>query len=212
VAGLQAGDVIVAIEGEKVSGATALRNRIGLAPVGSSLTIDYRRDGRPGTAKVRIEERFDRAAFSAALPKRLAGASFAESDGKVVVAAVEPDTPASQIGLREGDVVIAVEPLGEEWRLLVAAAGWCWRTPDIGRRLYGIVRGAGFSRIKLEVLTRPDMEGRLLGMIRTVAGYARESGRLEQGRIDAALDSVDRSLADGTFLAIAPQFIVTAQL
>jgi hypothetical protein len=55
------------------------------------------------------------------------------------------------------------------------------------------------------------MEGRLLGMIRTVAGYARESGRLEQGRIGAALDSVDRSLADGTFLAIAPQFIVTAQ-
>jgi hypothetical protein len=38
-----------------------------------------------------------------------------------------------------------------------------------------LVRGAGFSRIRLEVLTRPDMEGRLLGMIRTVAGYARES-------------------------------------
>lgn len=106
----------------------------------------------------------------------------------------------------------AVEPLGEEWRALVAAASWSWRTPDIGRKLPGIVRRAGFSRIGLEILTRPDMEGRLLGMIRTIAGYARESGRLDPARIDAALDSVDKSLADGSFLAIAPQFVVTARL
>jgi hypothetical protein len=54
------------------------------------------------------------------------------------------------------------------------------------------------------------MEGRLLGMIHTVAGYARESGQLEPARIDAALQAVQTSLADGTFLAITPQFIVTA--
>lgn len=105
----------------------------------------------------------------------------------------------------------AVEPLGEEWRTLVAAASWSWRTPDIGRRLPGIVRRAGFSTIGLEILTKPDMEGRLLGMIRTVAGYARAGGRLEPARIDAALDSVDRSLADGTYLTVTPQFIVTAR-
>lgn len=105
----------------------------------------------------------------------------------------------------------AVEPLGEEWRALVAAASWAWRTPDIGRKLHGIARRAGFSKVSLEVLTKPDTEGRLLGMIRTVAGYARETGRLEPTRIEAALHSVDESLADGTFLAITPQFIVTAR-
>jgi ubiquinone/menaquinone biosynthesis C-methylase UbiE len=121
--------------------------------------------------------------------------------------------PDGLVHLIESDwALTAVEPLGEEWRTLIEAASWSWRTPDIGRRLPGIVRRAGFSRVALEILTKPDMEGRLLGMIRTVAGYARDSGRLEPARIDAALASVDRSLTDGTFLAIAPQFIVTARL
>jgi ubiquinone/menaquinone biosynthesis C-methylase UbiE len=105
----------------------------------------------------------------------------------------------------------AVEPLAEEWTALVAAASWAWRAPDIGRKLHGIARRAGFSRVSLEVMTEPDMEGRLLAMIRTVAGYARESGRLEPTRIDAALQSVETSLVAGTFLAITPQFIVTAK-
>jgi hypothetical protein len=47
-------------------------------------------------------------------------------------------------------------------------------------------------------------------MIKTVAGYARESGTLSPTRIDAALKTVERSLAEGTYLAITPQFLVTA--
>ena len=64
--------------------------------------------------------------------------------------------------------------------------------------------------VQVLVLTKPDTEGRLLGMIKTVAGYARESGALDASRIDAMLQTVDRSLAEGIYLAITPQFIVTA--
>jgi len=111
----------------------------------------------------------------------------------------------------ENDLALtAVEPLGEQWRALVAAASWAWRTPDIGRKLHGIARRARLSKVSLEVQTKPDTEGRLLGMIRTVADYARDSTQLEPARIDAALELIQRSLADGTFLAIAPQFVVTA--
>jgi ubiquinone/menaquinone biosynthesis C-methylase UbiE len=47
----------------------------------------------------------------------------------------------------------AVEPLGAEWRAMVEAARWAWRIPEIGRKLYGIARQAGFSSVDLQVLT-----------------------------------------------------------
>ena len=43
-----------------------------------------------------------------------------------------------------------VEPLAAEWRALVTAASWAWRTPEIGRKLYGIARSAGFSNVAFE--------------------------------------------------------------
>src|SRR5262245_36106239 len=106
----------------------------------------------------------------------------------------------------------AVEPLSTaEWRELVRAASWAGRTPEIGRKLHGIVRSAGFSKVSIQVLTKPDTDGRLLGMIDTVAGYARASGALAPERVDAALQAVRRGLHDGSYLAIAPQFLVTAR-
>jgi hypothetical protein len=76
--------------------------------------------------------------------------------------------------------------------------------------LRGIARQAGFGKISLQVLTSPDADGRLLGMIETVAGYAREGGDMDGRRIDAVLETVKAAVANGTYLAISPQFIVTA--
>jgi len=104
----------------------------------------------------------------------------------------------------------AVEPLGAEWQAMVEAARWAWRIPEIGRKLYSIARQVGFSKVELQVLTKPDVDGRLLGMIKTVAGYARESGDLSPTRIDAMLNTVERGLAEGTYLGVTPQFVLTA--
>ena len=104
----------------------------------------------------------------------------------------------------------AVEPVGTEWTAILEAAIWAWPIPDIGRKLYDIARHADFSSVTLQVLTKPDTDGRLLGMIKTVAGYARESGAVKAAQIDAMLQAVDRALIDGTYLAVAPQFVVTA--
>jgi hypothetical protein len=47
-------------------------------------------------------------------------------------------------------------------------------------------------------------------MIQTVAGYAREHGTMDGRRIDTILETVTGVIANGTYLAISPQFIVTA--
>jgi ubiquinone/menaquinone biosynthesis C-methylase UbiE len=105
----------------------------------------------------------------------------------------------------------AVEPVPtEEWRAVIEAASWAWPRPEIGRALYGIARQAGFSAVSIQVLTSPDTEGRLNGMIQTVAGYAKESGSIETDRVDAVLATVEQAKANGTYLVISPQFIVTA--
>ena len=98
----------------------------------------------------------------------------------------------------------------EQWRAFLAGASHAFRNPLIGRQMYGIARKAGFSSVELEVRVTPDTSGRLANMVRNLAGDAREAGILAEAEIQAVVDIVDRAVEAGTFLAINPQFIVTA--
>ena len=120
--------------------------------------------------------------------------------------------PGGKAHAIEGDwPIMVVEPVPpEEWSALIDAASHACRTPDIGRKLFGIARQAGYSDVALQVITRPDIDGQLQAMIQIMAGYARDSGRLSEQRIDAILEIVDRAIKAGNFLALAPQFVVTA--
>ena len=112
----------------------------------------------------------------------------------------------------EGDWrLTAVEPVStKDWRALIEAASWAWPRPEMGRMLYGCARKAGFEDVSVQVLTSPDTTGRLNGMIQTVAGYAKESGKIESDRVDRILDTIRQARTAGTYLAISPQFIVSA--
>ena len=108
-AGLQAGDVIIAVDGRAISGSADLRNRVGLAAVGSEVEIAWLRDGERHSAGMRVEaEPGGTAAAANARPDRLAGATFQDASGNVFVEAVEPNSPAALAGIRPGDVVAAV--------------------------------------------------------------------------------------------------------
>ena len=105
---------------------------------------------------------------------------------------------------------LIVEPLdAERVSTLMSAAGIAFRTPLIGRRLFGIFRQAGMKDIQVRVLANADTAGRLRPMIGNMASYARTSGNLDDAEIDGFLEEVDGAIEDGSFLGVLPQFLVT---
>jgi serine protease Do len=60
LAGLQSGDIITSINGNKVKNVRELIRRVAALPVGSSATVSFVRNGEQRTATVRLQERQDR--------------------------------------------------------------------------------------------------------------------------------------------------------
>jgi S1-C subfamily serine protease len=106
-AGLQAGDVIMSVDKHRISSSADLRNRVGLAPVGSDIDIDYMRDGVHKSVTLRIEAG-GAVEEAEVLSNRLEGAEFRDAGGTVIVKHIEEGSGAAQSGLRVGDVIVAV--------------------------------------------------------------------------------------------------------
>ncbi|MDH3474740.1 MAG: DegQ family serine endoprotease [Rhodospirillales bacterium] len=116
-AGLEPGDVIVKLDGEPLRDASDLRNRVGLARVGTTVELTLIRDGQQREVKAQVGKATAAAAGSGEIEEKLVGAAFRDLEpgmpqyGKlkgVLVASVDPGSPAWRYGLREGDVVLAV--------------------------------------------------------------------------------------------------------
>lgn len=122
-AGLAAGDVIVAVDGDAVDGSADLRQKIGLRRPGDAVEIAFLRGEERRTARVAPVEAGGRPlagrdrAGTDALADALAGVRLAPLDrshpawGKVegvVVAEVAPSSRAARAGLVAGDVILAV--------------------------------------------------------------------------------------------------------
>ena len=116
-AGLEAGDIVVAADGTAIDSSSALRNRIGLTPVGEDIELTVLRDGRRRTIEVEIGKTGQLALAGGDTFDRLRGADFRNMDANdrrlgdvagVLVASVEQGSPAWRNGIREGDIVLAV--------------------------------------------------------------------------------------------------------
>jgi Do/DeqQ family serine protease len=122
-AGIKAGDVVTAVGGRAVRGASDLRNRIGLTRVGEEVELTILRDGAERRLRARVERSAGSSQAAAlqtdtgtAIP-RLRGAILRDiSPGMpmygrvqgVVVVEVEAGSPTAARGLRAGDVIVAV--------------------------------------------------------------------------------------------------------
>ncbi len=114
-AGLQEGDLILSIDSRLVSDASDLRNRFALLPIGAPVRLEVMRGGQRLALTGRIADPYAgfipgeriHGAFAGALLGGTGG--VADNDpGGVRVGPVERDGPAWQVGLREGDVLVAV--------------------------------------------------------------------------------------------------------
>ena len=71
----------------------------------------------------------------------------------------------------------------------MAAASIAFRTPLIGRNLYGMFRRAGFDDVRVQVLANADTVGGMKGVLSNMASYARTSGRIEDAEVDAWVEA-----------------------
>ena len=116
-AGIQAGDVIVAIDARPVEDSTALRNMIGLMRLGTDMEITYIRDGEMRKMRAKTGRSSSQILAESEAVNKFKGAEFRDLDPShpryetvegVLVAEVEEGSPGERNGLQPGDIVTAV--------------------------------------------------------------------------------------------------------
>ncbi|MEO5573779.1 MAG: DegQ family serine endoprotease [Gammaproteobacteria bacterium] len=116
-AGLKAGDVITAVNGQGVRDAGVLRNSVGLSPVGKKVRLEVVRDGRAQTIELQVTAGSSGAPAAGQDDPRLAGVVFGAVDERsalfgringIPVMRVEEGSLAAQAGLRPGDIVTSI--------------------------------------------------------------------------------------------------------
>lgn len=122
-AGLTVGDVIVAVDGTRIEGSGDLRNLIGMTQPGRSVTLSVLREGRSLSVRALIGKRRPSGRTGSGTGaegtavEALDGAvladlgpgmpGYGEAEG-IAILSVTQGSPASRAGLREGDVITAV--------------------------------------------------------------------------------------------------------
>lgn len=106
---------------------------------------------------------------------------------------------------------VIVEPWGKATvdRFFEAAAP-AFREPYVGRRLPGALTRAGFRDVEVRLLPIVDRDGRLMSVLRNMQSYIRTFATMPETDVAELLAQAERAIADGTYFACLPQFLVTA--
>src|SRR5690606_33786188 len=156
-AGLQAGDVIVSVDGFPVQQPSAFDFRLATQPIGGSVEIAYFRDGRQSTVTVELQAppgsgeiveitgntRFRGVGVATMTPAIAEELGLPYSAEGVVVRSVTRGSPADAMGLQTGDVILNLngrditdaetfraiaEARPEAWQLVLQRGGRVFRS------------------------------------------------------------------------------------
>ena len=109
-AGLKAGDIIVAVDGEDVKNAGEIRNKIAFKGPDVKVNIKVYRNGKyiTLTAKLKAlktkEEKIKNI-------KLLEGVTLKEKNNQILISSVTPNTYPAMIGLQKGDIILRVKTI-----------------------------------------------------------------------------------------------------
>ncbi|MGC7589303.1 Do family serine endopeptidase [Bisgaard Taxon 46] len=126
-AGLKAGDVVIAMNGQKISSFAEMRAKIATSGAGKEIDLTYLRDGKTHNTKVTLQSDDQNQADASSLLPALTGAEMTNYDEKglkgVVITKVAPKSIAEQRGLKKDDIIIGVnrkqvENLGQLRKIL----------------------------------------------------------------------------------------------
>ena len=112
-ADIKAGDVIIALNGQKISSFAELRAKIATSGVGKTLELTVLRDGKTQNVNVTLQSDNGKTAQSSSsktdsLIPALEGAELTNDAKGVKISKVESNSPAAQRGLKVGDVIIGI--------------------------------------------------------------------------------------------------------
>ncbi|MGL9719567.1 serine endoprotease DegQ [Symbiopectobacterium sp.] len=112
-AGIKAGDVLTSLDGKPINSFAELRAKIGTTAPGKTVKIGLLREGKPLELSVVLDNNTSAATSAESLSPALQGASLANGQAKdgskgVQIEDVTKDTPAAQVGLQKGDIIIGV--------------------------------------------------------------------------------------------------------
>src|SRR5438132_5282217 len=112
-AGLKRGDVVMSFNGQQVNDINSLRNHVAEAAPGSTASVVINRDGAEKTVAIKLDEaevskRSGRNSEPAAAGKAGLGIGVEKNAKGLVITQVNPDGPAADAGLKEGDIIVEV--------------------------------------------------------------------------------------------------------
>ncbi|OOF58148.1 DegQ family serine endoprotease [Rodentibacter myodis] len=112
-AGIKAGDVITAMNGQKISSFAEMRAKIATSGAGKEIELTYLRDGKSHDVKVKLQADDGKSENGSKVElQALDGAELGNYNAKgikgIEITKIQPNSLAAQRGLKVGDIIIGV--------------------------------------------------------------------------------------------------------